>query len=218
MKRWSGRTLAAASALFWLTASPVRADLVPSFTYAWDQTGPTTIAADGSGTGSISLSVGSGSATAPSAIVAANLSVITSTIAPALDTYTNKSYQLTLSLTDSKSGQLGRFVFNGILNGSANTTSSNFTNQYVSATTVTEHIGAWDYTVKILTPVVPPISGGTTQGGISAQVTAVADTGGGGVHPQDTPEPTALVLAGLGLPVAFGWRRLRAAAARLGLA
>src|SRR5262245_55969040 len=126
MLRWSGRTLAAASALFWFAASPVRADLIP-FSYSWDQT-PTTIAADGTSSGSISISVGSGTGTAPTSIVAANLSVITSAISPALDTYTNKAYQLTLSLTDTKSGQSGQFIFKGLLNGSASTTSSNFHN------------------------------------------------------------------------------------------
>jgi hypothetical protein len=218
MKRWSGRTLAAASALFLLAASPVRADLLPSFSYAWDQTGPTTIPADGTGTGSISLTVGSGTGTAPTSIVAANLSVITSTLAPGVDTYTNKSYQLTLTLTDTASDKSGKFIFNGILNGSANTTSSNFTNKYVGATTIVDHIGAWNYSVTILTPVVPPITGGQTVGGISAQVTAAAYTGNGGNTLQDTPEPSALLLAGLGIPAVLGWRRLRAAAARLGLA
>src|SRR5262249_35075371 len=105
MKRWSGRTLAAASALVWLAASPVRADQMPSFSYSWDQT-PTTIAADGSGTGSISVSVGSGTATAPSTIVAANLSVISSAISPTLDTYTNKAYQLTLSRSEEHTSEL----------------------------------------------------------------------------------------------------------------
>ncbi len=215
MKRWSGRTLAAAPALFLLAASPVRADLMPSFSYAWDQTGPTTIAADGTGTGSISISVGSGTATAPSTIVAANLSVITSTLAPAMDTYTNKAYQLTLNLTDTASTSVGHFVFNGVFNGSANTTSSNFTNHYTGQTTITEHIGNWNYHVQILDPVVPPITGGTTQGGISAKVTADPFGSGGNTgpvqQPSVAPEPSALVLAGLGLPLLAGWCRLRTA-------
>ena len=209
MLRWSGRTLAAASALFWFAASPVRADQIPSFSYSWDQT-PTTIAADGTSSGSISISVGSGTGTAPTSIVAANLSVITSAISPALDTYTNKAYQLTLGLKDTASGQSGQFVFKGLLNGSANTTSSNFHNSYISATTVTEHIGSWDYTVHILDPVVPPITGGITQGGISAQVTAQLDKGPGSGF-QSTPEPTALLLAGPGFLLAAGYRRIRGA-------
>jgi hypothetical protein len=209
MMRWSGRTLAAASAVLWLAASPVRADLMPSFSYSWDQS-PTTIAADGSATGSISISVGSGTGTAPTTIVAANLSVISSAIAPSLDTYTNKAYQLTLSLTDSTSGQTGKFVFNGILNGSANTTSSNFTNSYVGATSLTDHIGQYDYTVQILSPVLPSITGGTTQGGISAQVTAVPDDGSGvGKGVSTSPEPSALLLAGPGVLLVAGWRRVR---------
>jgi len=207
MKRWTGRTLAAASAMFWLTAGPVRADLMPSFSYSWDQA-PATIAADGTGSGSISISVGSGTATAPSTIVAANLSVISSALAPNSDTYTNKAYQLTLSLTDTATGQTGTYVFNGALTGSANTTSSNFTNTYIGATTLTDHIGNYNYTVQILPPVVPPITGGVTEGGISAQVTAAAYSTG--VTVSDTPEPTTLILAGIGIPLAIGWRRLRA--------
>jgi hypothetical protein len=214
MKRWSGRTLAAASALFWLAASPVRADLMPSFSYSWDQT-PATLAADSGGTGSISLSVGSGTATAPSTIVAANLSVISSALAPTMDTYTNKAYQLTLTLTDAASGKAGNFVFNGVLNGTANTTSSNFTNEYVGLTKITDHIGAYNYTVQILAPVVPPITGGITEGGISAQVTVAPASG---PVTQSTPEPSSLILAGLGLPLLAGRRRLRAVAGRLGLA
>jgi PEP-CTERM motif len=209
MKRWTGRMSAAASALFLLTAGPVRADLMPSFSYSWDQS-PATIPSDGSGTGSISISVGSGTAVAPSTIVAANLAVISSALAPNMDTYTNKAYQLTLTLTDTASGQTGTFVFNGALTGTANTTSSNFTNVYIGPTTVTDHIGAYNYMVQILPPVVPPITGGITQGGISAQVTAAAYVGGAPVS--QTPEPSALILAGLGLPIAAGWRRLRAKA------
>jgi hypothetical protein len=183
---------------------------MPSFSYSWDQS-PATIAADGSGTGSISLSVGSGTATAPSTIVAANLSVISSALAPLMDTYTNKAYKLTLTLTDTTSGQTGTFVFNGALTGTANTTSSNFTNTYVGPTKITEHLGDFNYTVQILPPVVPPITGGVTQGGISAQVTAADFTGGGGGGPvSNSPEPSALLLAGLSLPIAAGWRRLRA--------
>jgi hypothetical protein len=191
--------------MFLLTAGPVRADLMPSFSYSWDQS-PATIAADGSGTGSISLSVGSGTATAPSTIVAANLSVISSALSPSMDTYTNKAYKLTLTLTDSTSGQTGTFVFNGALTGTASTTSSNFTNAYVGPTKVTEHLGDFNYTVQILPPVVPPITGGVTQGGISAQVTA-AEFSGGPVS--NSPEPSTLLLAGLSLPIAAGWRRLR---------
>jgi hypothetical protein len=71
---------------------------------------------------------------------------------------------------------------------------------------VTDHIGNFDYTVHILPAVVPPITDGTTQGGISAQVTAVPDTGvGKGVS--TTPEPSALFLAGPGLLLAAGYRR-----------
>ncbi len=222
MKRWSGRTLAAAAAVLGFAASPVHADLLPSFSYTWDQS-PTTLVSDGTGTGSISISVGSGTATAPTSIVAANLSVITSAKAPALDTYTNKAYQLTLALTDTASNQTGQFVFNGVLNGSANTTSSNFTNKYTGPTTLTEHLGNWDYSVHILDLVVPPISGGTTQGGISADVTASpfasggtgGGTGGGTqTTTQATPEPSALLLAALGLPLAAGVRRLGGAASR----
>jgi hypothetical protein len=215
MMRWSGRTLAAASALFWLAASPVHADPTPSFSYSWDQS-PATIVADGAGTGSISLSVGSGTASAPSTIVAANLSVITSAIAPTLDTYTNKAYQLTLSLTDSASGQSGSFTFNGLVNGSANTTSSNLTNTYVGPTTLTDHIGAYNYTVELLPAVMPSI--GVTQGGISAQVTAALYNGGPPGGSSSSPEPSALILAGLGVPLAMGWRRLRATITRFGFA
>lgn len=212
MNRWLGRLFAAASALFWLAVSPAQADLInpPSFAYTWDQS-PTTLAADGTGTGSISLSVGSGTAVAPSAIVAANLSVITSTLAQGLDTFTNKAYKLTLALTDSASGAAGQLVFNGILNGTANTTSSNFTNHYVGSTLQSIHLGNYNYHVQILDPVLPPITGGTTQGGISAQVTF--DVAGEPV--QQVPEPSALLLASLGLPLAAaaGWWRLRALAA-----
>jgi hypothetical protein len=187
--------------------------LVPSFSYTWDQTGATSIPADGTGTGSISISVGSGSATAPTTIVAANLSVISSAIAPIVDSYTNKAYQLTLHLTDTASDQTGNFVFNGLLSGTANTTSSNFTNKYSTPTHLTEHIGAFLYHVAIGDPVLPPITGGSTVGGISALVTAdpftTAGGGGGNVggNVQETPEPSTILLTAFALPVVAGWRR-----------
>jgi hypothetical protein len=222
MKRWSGRTLAAAFAAFCFAAGPARADLMPSFSYSWDQS-PTTIAADGTSSGSISLSVGNGHGVAPTSLVAANLSVITSAAAPTVDTYTNKAYQLTLTLTDTASGQTGAFVFKGLLSGSANTTSSNFTNKFVGLTTVTDHIGNFDYLVHILPPVVPPIAGGVTQGGISATVSASPFDSGGNGHQggqggggtlSSSPEPGTLLMACLGVPAVIGWRRLRTASRR----
>jgi hypothetical protein len=214
MKRWLGRLGAAAFALLVLGSGRATAD--PSYSYSWDQS-PTTIAADGTGTGSISLSVGKlTTGVGNSTIVAANLSAVTSTVAPAVDTFTNKAYSLTLTLTDAASSQVGTFVFHGLLNGTINTTSSNLTNAWTGASTLTEKLGNFNYTVSLGNFVPPPIVNGALQGAISAQLTASPASSGGGGNPpppQQAPEPTSLLLAGLGVGPALlaGLRRRRAA-------
>src|SRR5262245_38121578 len=159
MKRWPGFLLASSLALPLLGAGLARADQLPSYSYTWDQT-PTSIAADGTGTGSISVSVGTGTAAGPSTIVAANLSGISSAIAPAADTYTNKAYTLTLSLTDTASGKATSMVFHGVLNGTMSTTAANLKNSWVGASSLSAALGSWLYTVHVLDPVLPEPTGG----------------------------------------------------------
>jgi hypothetical protein len=217
-------SLGAALAALLLGGAAARADQLPSYSYSWDQT-PTSIASDGAGTGSISVSVGSGTAAGTSTIVAANLSAISSQAAPAADTYTNKAYTLTLSLTDTASGQSASMVFHGVLNGTMNTTAANLKNSWAGASTLNAALGGWNYSVHVLDPVLPEPAGGILQGTISALVKvtpahAVDGSGGGGTggngggpdgpaSSANSPEPSALVLAGLALPLAAACRRRR---------
>jgi PEP-CTERM motif len=189
-----------------------RADLI-NWTYSW-QRNPVSVAADGNGTGGVSFTnqANTVAAAGNSDIVATNLNVF-STASPSNpdQLISNGAYSLTLTLTDSASGQAGTLTFTGKLTGTFSASNSDLTNVFTSASTQTLDLGGNTYKVTIgpFSPPGPPLAS-STPGSIAAHVEVTSDSGGG-VGVQDVPEPSTMLLAGLGGLSFLGaaWRKRR---------
>jgi hypothetical protein len=134
------------------------------------------------------------------------VNITTSSTASALspDTFTNKSYSLTINLKDDASHATGSLTFTGTLNGTVSATSTNLTTTFGSPLVQSLLLGKDLYTVSLNLPPGPS----STLGGIGAHVVVES------AQVKNSPEPAGLVLAGLGAPlVALGlWGRRRRAA------
>jgi len=195
--------LFAATAVLLVAGASVRADVVP-WTYSW-QRDPVSIAADGSGTGGVSLTSEAlpKQAAGSSDIVATNLRIFSSAPAGTPDTLvTNGNYTLTLTITDTNSGQFGTLTFTGKLSGTFSAGNSNITNVFDSPTTQTLNLNGDVYTVTIgpYSPPGPPSA--SNAGSIAAHVDVTPGTGTIGIN--DVPEPSSIVLGCLGLTFVGG--------------
>jgi hypothetical protein len=198
----------AALALLLFAGARANADFI-QWSYNWDRN-PVSVLSD-SGNGSVAFTNEPlKNATGSSDTVATNLKA--SSLAPAAtpDTLSNTgNYSLTLTLTDTTSGQSGNATFSGKLSGSFSKDSANITNQFLSPTTVTLFLGSNSYVVTIgpYSPPGPPDS--TNFGSIAAHVDV------SNIHlTNSAPEPTALLLGLFGLSGAgaFSWRKRRVTA------
>jgi hypothetical protein len=194
-------------------ASPLRADYLPAWTYSWSTTTPTLQA--NSGTGSVTLTPDTGAGAKPvggTTLVAA--SITTSSTAspntPAL--FTTGAYQLGLTITDKTSGLSHTFDFGGNLTGSISSGSALLSNTYTSPTSATFDIGSTAYTVAMTSYLHPGPPGSSAYGAFGATVTVAQVGGGGTISGFSAPEPSSLLLCGLGAAgCAFaGYRRRRA--------
>ncbi len=143
-------------------------------------------------------------------IVLADLT--TTNTLPNVVTWTNRLWSVDLTLTDTASGNSYDFIFGGRINGSLSNSNSTFTNTFVGATTLTEQIGSNDYTVTLTTFSPPGPPSASNRGAISAFVSVSPASGGTGtISSIGTPEPSTMILAGLGLVgvVATRFRRRR---------
>ena len=131
---------------------------------------------------------------------------------PATISFNNAPYSIRLTLTDTASQLSGLLTFNGILNGFANEGDhvSSITSTFVGSTTQSLKVGENRYTVGMLSP--DPLLHWAPQpnnpvnkffGTIDAHVNVAPASG-----PRATPEPSCLVLAGIGLVTVAGaaWR------------
>jgi hypothetical protein len=205
-----------------MVGAAARADFI-NWGYNWTHT-PAVVAADTGGTGGITLTnhqggTGSGN----SDVVASEITTFSSASVNAPDHFTNKNYSLIVDLTDSASNKSGMLTFTGSLNGTLSLTSANIKNTFIGPLTQHLDLGGNLYTVTIGPYAAPGIPDSTQTGSISAHVSVQPEgpTGGGSGGPvpppsRQTPEPSTLLLAGLGLSALgmAGWRH-RARLARV---
>lgn len=145
-----------------------------------------------------------GSASGNSDVVLASLSTISKSAAA--DSMGTASYSFGLKLTDEASGMSGVLTFGGNFGGTVSSSSAHVTNAFTGLTTQSITLGANQYTVTLGTYLPPGAPGATLQGGIGASVSVQSSDSVG--QPASAPEPTSLVLAGLGCS-ALLFRRLR---------
>lgn len=142
-------------------------------------------------------------------IVATQLSVSSTANDDHPDTFTHGAYSLSMKLTDAASGQFTTLIFNGYFAGTVSQHSANVENFFTGTTSYTNiMLGGNRYSVT-MTNFTPPGPNGGLEGGIGAHAVVAVQPGGG---PHDTPEPSSLLLAGLGLGgLGLVRRRLRLA-------
>jgi hypothetical protein len=208
-------TLGVALALL-AVASPARADYAPAWTYTWTAQ-PLSVLSDPPGTGSLSLTNDHGSAAGSTALVATSISAMSTASPGNPDQFVNGGqYKLFLAITDTASGQVGHFEIDGKLSGSISAGSSAVTSSFTSPLTTSFTLGSTVYTVTAENFLPPGPTGSSASGGIGAEVEVAPATPGGspGTSGVGAPEPSSLLLCGLGAAgcTLAGWRRRRAAA------
>jgi hypothetical protein len=117
-------------------------------------------------------------------------------------TFTHVGYTTGLTVTDtSMPGSPHTFTFSGELNGTLLPGTNTLTNTYTGPTSQSWSFGNHSYTVTINNMALPGI------GGSGAVTYNIQVSDGGGI--QRTPEPSTLMLSGLGASFLglFSWRR-----------
>jgi hypothetical protein len=203
-----------AVALFTLavTATAARADQTP-ISFGYDFTTPQTVTGDAGNFGSVAFATtNGGTTTGPSAtLTAASLTAVSAAPSNNPDTFTGETYNVTLALHDTASGKSVSLTFVGKLFGTLTATTTNITTSFATSTQ-TLTLGNDKYTVTV-GPLVPPAKATATVIGDLMTTVAVQAGVGPVVTPAvQSPEPSALVLAGLGLAATLGrWTRRRPA-------
>jgi hypothetical protein len=210
MGRFAPRLAVAVGAVCFL-AAPLRADFV-RYSYSSIPAAPS-VTSNSSSSSAVNFN-GENNVLAfgNSDIVLAGLTT-TSTASPTNPaTFTNRFWAVDLEITDYTSGDSYNFLFGGQLNGQLSNASSTFTNTFIGLTSESATIGNNVFTVTLTTfsPPGPPTASNT--GSIGAYV-SVVQKAGGTIQGDTAPEPSTLVLAGLGLAgfAVARWRRRQAA-------
>jgi hypothetical protein len=117
--------------------------------------------------------------------------------------FNNAPFTLNLGLGDTASGALGNLIFPGLVNGSSDT---GIRLTFTVPTTQDLVLGQNRYTVHLG----PYVSPGPLDSGQLGSLSAQVDVSPAG-SPAATPEPSCLVLAGMGLVTVAGaaWRKRR---------
>jgi len=186
-----------------------------TWTYTFTTT-PGAVFADGNPGAGVNFTVSQPgqSANGSSDIVAANLTEFsTATVANPDKLATNGNYAVSLQIQTSVAGpiQTATFDFTGKLSGTFSANNSNVSNAFGPNSTQTVQLGGYNFTVSLTsyTPPGPPNApDSTSSGAIGAHVTVSAIT-----PTQTTPEPSTILLSGLGLSLLGGatWRKRRKA-------
>jgi hypothetical protein len=211
MRRVKTGLIATASAVLLFWGAEVRADKVD---WSYNFTPSSTEIMSDSGQSKLILSnepLG-GAATQPNSstdLVATNIKTQSSVDPSTLDTFTNKAFTLTISLTDETTKQSGSLTFSGLFNGTLNSGAAKIVATITGNLVQSIVLGSNTYTVSMGQPnqfaaPSPPTS--TNLGSISANVGVDVS----GSPPPSSPEPTSLLLAGLGLTAGAGaWLKNR---------
>jgi hypothetical protein len=209
---------AAALALLLVVGAGARADQISPDQVQWTYNftpGAPAVLADGNPSAGVTFTnEPTKTATGSSDVVATNLRVFSAASAQAPDVLSsNGAYSLALTLTSVQNGQTftQSFTFFGKLAGTFSADNSNVTNVFNTLGVHTLTLGAYSFAVQLVayTPPGPPDQ--SNAGSISAHVTVSTPNGGGG--PQNSPEPSTILLSSLGLTFLGGaaWRKRRLA-------
>jgi hypothetical protein len=215
MKRFLFAHVAAATVMLFATTS-ARAGLVPVDQAQWSYNftpAAAAVFADGNPSADVAFTnETTHSAVGNSTVVLTNLRVSSTADPGHPDLLThNGSYSISMVLGTSANGSpmSGTLTFKGKLGGSFSASSSNVTNKFdplFSSQTLT--LGAYTFTVSLL-PFTPPGPPGSTNAGSVAAFVSLS----GGPHITSVPEPSSMLLSGLGLTFLGGaaWRKRRLA-------
>jgi hypothetical protein len=180
--------------------SDARAEII-TWQYSWTANPTSLSATTGSGQVTFLAQSGSMSSTAgtPVGILGAAVQFTSSASPGNPDTFTNVPAAFTANLTDGSSGLSDAVVFSGVLNGNLWSNGNSLSLSFPSPTQGLT-LGGHQYSASIV-PVLTEFLAGN--GAIFGLVTA-SDV-------QKTPEPSTLLLAVLGLPLAgaTAWKRRR---------
>jgi hypothetical protein len=150
-------------------------------------------------------------ATGTSDIVVTNITV-RYPVTGSSDNFTHQNYSLKVLFTDTDSGASHQVIFSGDLNGTVKPQSSLIVNTFDPLHTVDEFMLGNNHYKVTIGPYTPPgPANSATKGSIGAHVEV---TPGNGDDNHDSPEPSTMLLAGLGA-IGFGlrsWRKRQAKA------
>lgn len=202
--------LAVAVAIVCFLTVPARADFVR---WSYTTTPANANVASNGGSSSTVNFIGDTNVTAvgDSDIVLAALTTTSSANPNNPATFTSKFWAVDLTLTDYTSGQSYDFLFGGRLSGMLSSSSSYFTTTFIGQASITAQIGANNYTVTLVSFSPPGPPSASNKGAISAHVNVSPASGSGTISSTGSPEPSTMILAGLGLVgfVATQYRRRR---------
>ena len=212
MKRFLTLVLSGLVSLFWMADSSARAEMIH---FSWDPN-PVVLRADGPGSGAVIFSheqaklnlTGMGGTWTG---FATELRTVSSASANHPDTFIDRPYTLTLTITDDHHHSLlpSPVIFTGVLNGTLSHDSAQLTNTFTSLQTRTFfdgdfiHERSLEVTIGPYTPPGPPRDHRT--GSIDAQVVVK-----GPLPPpvNNVPQPSTLALSSLG-GVLLWWKASR---------
>jgi hypothetical protein len=195
MRRALSFTLALAGMWSAASTAALRADPISTVpTWSYSTAGTPSMTQTGASGPSIVLSGEHGISTGSQNVVAANL--YTYSNSPSLTQITPTHVRETIFLRDIGSGQTGSLTFDATLSGAVTSTGSWLALVPFGATTQVLHLGHYFYTVTV-DPFRAPENPSTFGGSLVFDVK---------VH--HNPEPSSLVLAGLGMSL-VGLRRWR---------
>jgi hypothetical protein len=146
-------------------------------------------------------------------VVAPTMTVQSTALDGHPDTFTHRNYQYNMALTDSGSGASTVLSVSGYIQGTASQHSQNVQDVLTGVTSFPNMtLGPNIYNVNVAGGMTPAVAGSAppvTAPAPAPAVAAGAEPPGSQSQPAQTPEPSSLVLAGLGIAGLLRWRRKR---------